>query len=124
MLQHIPIINLIKTIIDRTIPDKNAQQQAMSQALDAIQELDKGQLQLLLQDQKKNWFHSGWRPALAWICVFNFGYLTAFRDMLSGILNLSPTAGFSVGATVSLLIALLGMGGYRTAEKYLGIAQK
>lgn len=65
-------------------------------------------------------FKSGWRPALGWACVGGFTYQAIIRNILAW---LSENVGWTVPPSLemdtlmTLLFALLGLGGYRTAEK-------
>ena len=70
-------------------------------------------------------FVSGWRPALGWVCVLGIGYQMVFRPLLGCALvhwqvNLPE---LDISSLISLVVAMLGIAGYRTYEKTAGIAR-
>lgn len=90
--------------------------------IDALIKSDVAQAEINKIDaQKKNFWHSGWRPTIAWICVVGLAW-SVFLPVVSWGLTL---AGYTVpdlpqlGGEVitSLTFGLLGLGGYRTYEK-------
>lgn len=78
-------------------------------------------------------FVSGWRPFLGWVCGVGIGFefvlrpiLTWFNDVLSLVLGnpqMPPPPGLDVEQLMSLVVAMLGIAGYRTIEKHKGIAR-
>jgi hypothetical protein len=70
-----------------------------------------------LDAQSASFFRAGWRPATAWICVFGLGYSALFRPIVNGLTAIDMPA-TEAAVLSTLLIALLGLGGMRTAEKY------
>lgn len=72
-----------------------------------------------------NVFVSGWRPALGWVCVFGIGYQMVFRPLLGCALAYWNPAlpQLDISSLISLVVAMLGIAGYRTAEKTRGIAR-
>lgn len=73
-----------------------------------------------------NLFVSGARPAAIWICDLGLLYVFIVRPLLTW---LSPSIGLTAlppdidgNALMTLIMALLGLGGYRTYEKAKGVA--
>lgn len=69
-------------------------------------------------------FVAGWRPFLGWICGFGLGYQFVLRPLLQMVLvYVVPSAGFialvsiDTGQLMTLVLAMLGLGGLRTYEK-------
>ncbi len=64
-------------------------------------------------------FVSGWRPALGWVCVFGIGYQMVFRPLLGCILVYWKVQlpELDISSLISLVVAMLGIAGYRTYEK-------
>ncbi len=70
-----------------------------------------------------NLFVSGWRPAAGWVCVTGFGTAYIISPMIK---LLAPLCGYvgpalpalEMGELTPMLVALLGLGGYRTFERY------
>ena len=76
-------------------------------------------------------FVSGWRPALGWSCVFLLNYAWIGRDILAISLSLSGNESainylpeIDTGELLTLVFALLGLGGVRTWEKIKGVARR
>ena len=80
--------------------------------------------------QHPNWFVAGWRPALGWLCVLLLSYVWIGRDFIviglsllnrKDIIPLLPK--LEAGEILTLVLALLGLGGLRTYEKLSGKAR-
>jgi hypothetical protein len=70
-------------------------------------------------------FKGGWRPMVGWVCVSALAYQMVFRPLLgwaSQIYLWMPPPSLEVDTLMTLLFALLGLGGFRTAEKIKGVA--
>ncbi len=69
-------------------------------------------------------FVAGWRPFIGWVC--GLGFLWAFpgHPLFEWIVALSgsgvPTPAINTDHLMELVLALLGLGGLRTAEKIAG----
>lgn len=127
-------------ILDRFIPDKAAADAAKLAMFEAMQkgdlaelaastDLAKGQLEVnKVEAGNINWFVSGWRPAVGWVCVLGLFYeflarpLATFGAHLAGMALDAPT--LDLGALMTLLVGMLGLGAMRTAEKLSGAASK
>lgn len=75
-----------------------------------------------------NIFISGWRPAAGWACVSALVYQMLLRPIFGWIMvNLAgwslPPA-LETDTLMTLLFGMLGLGGYRMAEKMKGVASK
>jgi len=74
-------------------------------------------------------FVSGWRPALGWLCVSCLGYAWIIRDFMVIGLQLSEDTKHIVlpvidsSELMTLVLALLGLGGVRMYEKIKGVAR-
>lgn len=81
-----------------------------------------------IEAQHKSLFVSGWRPFVGWVCGSALAYHFILRDLVFWFLD---TMGFSVaplpeielGQLISILLAMLGMSGYRTYEKIKKVTQ-
>ena len=119
------VADLAGTVISRIWPDKSEQEkQQLAAAVMVIQ----GQLDINKEEAKSSSiFVSGWRPATGWMCVsacaWNWVGLPIVKVALlvGGYkLDISPA---DLTEMLPILIALLGLGGYRTAEKFKGVAR-
>ena len=75
-----------------------------------------------------NVFIAGWRPALGWLCVLLLGYAWLGRDLVEIGLALGGRAEIASGLPVietgelmTLVMALLGLGGIRAYEGIKGV---
>jgi len=76
-------------------------------------------------------FVSGARPALLWLCVFCLGYAWIFRDLVVVVLTAAGGPAIVAGLPVidtadlmTLVLALLGLGGMRTYEGLKGVKRE
>lgn len=67
-------------------------------------------------------FIAGWRPGLAWVCVFAMAYHYLFQPFVSTWVEGLPAV--DIGALYPLILALLGLGTMRTTEKIRKVNQK
>ncbi|WP_448191919.1 3TM-type holin [Azospirillum sp. sgz301742] len=69
-------------------------------------------------------FKSGWRPATGWLCLFGLAMETVVYPLLGWALTLwspgTPLPQVQTEVLTSLLAGLLGLGGYRTIERWKG----
>lgn len=126
------LLNIGSTVIDRILPDK-------TQAATAKAELLKMQLAGEIQAQidqievdkveaaSNNWFVAGWRPAVGWACTAGFVYSTILQPLIQFVavlchssFDMNKLPHMDTATTVSLLLALLGMGAYRSYDKAQG----
>lgn len=73
-------------------------------------------------------FVSGWRPAVGWVCVTGLGWNFIMIPMINLVLDLKGLAIdmplIDVSTMMPILVGMLGLGAYRTAEKIKGVANK
>ena len=87
-------------------------------------------LTTLEEAKHPNWFIAGWRPALGWLTVVLLAYAWIGRDFIIIGLSLAEKAStipmlpvVDTGQLLTLVMALLGLGGLRTYEKMNGKAR-
>jgi len=72
-------------------------------------------------------FVAGWRPGVGWCCVAAMAYMWVLRPIAADVMAIAgdplPPATLDITELFSLLIPLLGLGGYRTVEKLAGRAK-
>lgn len=131
-----------KSLIDRFFPDPQKKAEAelklleMQQngelaALAADTELAKAQILTNTEEAKStSLFIAGWRPHVGWVCGFAFSYHFLLQPFLLFLLYTFgtpetiakvaelPTLDWSAMSTV--LMGMLGLGGFRTYEKIKG----
>ena len=75
-------------------------------------------------------FHTSWRPMIGWVCVLALGWHFILFDLflwLKAILAphmAAPASPTGTGELVTVLLALLGLGGLRTMEKIKGVSRE
>ena len=81
----------------------------------------------LAEAQNPNMFVSGWRPAVGWVCTFALAWYYVLAPLTTYILSIAKVQAtipvFDSGTLISLLMALLGIGGLRTYEKVQGVSK-
>lgn len=72
-----------------------------------------------------SFFAAGWRPTAAWICVIALGYQLIARPLGNWVIvnftALSQCPPLNDDSLMTLVMGLLGLGVYRTAEKVKGV---
>lgn len=123
----IDIIKLGTDLINKLIPDKSQADQAKLKLLDLQQsgelKLEEfahnermGQIDLnKVEAQSSNLFVSGARPSAMWVCSLGFAYSVIIQPIMQGLGYNFPTLDNDV--LLTMLAALLGLGGFRTFEK-------
>jgi hypothetical protein len=127
------ILNVGNTLIERLIPDKNAQNQAKLAMLQMQAQGELAQLAGQLDVNKAeasnpNWFVAGWRPAVGWTCaaglVSQF-LISPFATWLASLLGHPINyPSLDMGTLLTLLMGMLGLGGLRTYEKTQDVVGK
>lgn len=107
-------------------PDTKVQLAEIQSELDEI--VAAGSIRQNVLDSAKGLFFSGWRALAGWISVTAFGIHTIGNwiiDLISDIygLGLTPIE-LEIQIVLYVLGALLGIGGFRTYEKYKGVQNK
>ena len=112
-------------ITGKEILDPTKLAELESKAMEIEFAATKAQTDINLEEAKNpNLFVSGWRPYIGWVC----GTALLWQMMGSSIFewvvkicgkDLQPPTMDTAGL-ISILIALLGLGGYRTVEKLKG----
>lgn len=120
------VVNAVGDQLNKKVEIQATQQSEELQA-NVIEET--GQIEVnKVEASNINLFVSGWRPAAGWVCVFGFGYQMVVRNIFGWIMEnlfhwtLPPN--LDIQTLMTLLFGLLGLGGYRMAEKIKGVASK
>jgi len=114
------VADLATTVINKIWPDKTEQEK---EQLAAAVVLVNGQLDInKAEATNPNWFVSGWRPFIGWVCGTGLGYqflvypiLVAFYPHITQL---------DMGTLITLLGGMLGLSIQRTYEKIQGVASK
>lgn len=132
------IFNLGSKLIDRLLPDPAQKAQAQLELLKLQQsgelaelaadtELLKGQIEInKIEANSNDFFKSNWRPAIGWVCGIAYfsnyvvaPFFTFFNNVFHGV-N-SPYPQIDMTTMMPVLLGLLGLGAYRTYDKYVQV---
>ena len=124
------ILDAIKGPLDKLIPDKNARQKFDHDLEMEMLRAGLAQLEInKVEAQHPSVFVAGWRPFVGWVCglslawhfigfdLLNWLRLAFFADMPE------PPALNGTETLVTVLMAMLGLGGLRTVEKLKGVGR-
>ena len=79
-----------------------------------------------IEAQHRTIFVAGWRPFIGWVCGVALAYVFILRDLLAWGLTMYQVGDVVAPPTLAIedlmtvLLALLGLGGLRTVEKLNG----
>ena len=135
------LLQLLKPIIGPTvekildlIPNKNERERAREDIektlIEGIQVAANAQMEInKVEAQHKSIFVAGWRPAIGWICGVALGWNYVLQPIMMwvGYLtghDLSGAPKLDGGELTTILLGMLGLGGYRTYEKLKGVARE
>jgi hypothetical protein len=101
-------------------PEKKAEIE--QKAMEIEYATTKAQTDINLEEAKNpNLFVSGWRPFVGWICGFSLGWQFIGSPIFEWIVKLTGkniiAPSLDTGSLITVLFALLGIGGMRTFEK-------
>ncbi len=118
----------------KLIPDKNerarAKEQFEGQMLAAMTGLVQGQLEINKEQAKhQSVFVAGGRPALMWVCAAAYAWQFVVQPMMTWLIlvigvKLPELPVLDMAPLSSLTLGMLGLAGYRTYEKRLGVARE
>jgi len=126
------LLPVASSVIDRVIPDKEAAEKAKREMqlelVNNINDIAKAQIEVNKQEAAhRNVFVAGWRPFIGWTCGAAFCYHFVIQPLLVFVLAANGVAldlpSFDMGALMTVLTGMLGLGGLRTFEKMKGAAK-
>jgi hypothetical protein len=126
------LLPVASSVIDRVIPDKEAAEKAKREMqielVNNINDIAKAQIEVnKTEAAHRNVFVAGWRPFIGWVCGAAFAYhfvlqpIFVFALAAYGVSLDLPS--FDMGALMTVLTGMLGLGGLRTFEKMKGAAK-
>lgn len=78
----------------------------------------------MMEAQHRSVFVAGWRPFIGWVCGAGLAWKFVFYEMFGWLSTIFggpvPPQLIGVQELIPLVIALLGLGAYRTTEKMAG----
>lgn len=132
-----PIADIIKAVVSRVWPDpveqakvqlEFAKMQMDGSLAELTAETDLAKAQIGVNDDEAkstNWFVAGARPFIMWGCGFSFLYATLFEPIARFLATVffNYSGAFPVldtTMTTKVLFGILGLGAYRSFEKWSG----
>ncbi len=127
------LISPVSNLLEKVVPDSDkraelaheiatmAERQAHDIALAQI-EVNKAEA------SSQSVFKGGWRPFIGWVCGSAFAYhflvqpIAVFVLAYAGM-DTPPLPEFDMGALMTVLGGMLGLGSLRTFEKYKGVSK-
>ena len=123
------LIGLIPNANDRA----KAQEEFNKALLEATVNANMGQLAINQEEAKSSSvFVAGWRPAVGWVCGFALAYQFVLQPLLAygisiystyGHYPIPPLPALDTSSLITVLMALLGLGGMRTYERVNGVSR-
>ncbi len=119
-------IGLVDKFIGKFVKDKDLAAKltaaARSQEFAGELSLLVGQMEInKIEAAHPNWFISGWRPAVGWICGAGLLYNTILSPFLDIWLEVPEV---DVSLLMPVLMGMLGLGAMRSFEKSKGVARE
>ena len=127
------LIGPVSTLLDKFVEDKD-QKAALAHEIATMSEKHAQQIALAQIEVNKaeaasgSFFRGGWRPAVGWTCSVAFAWHFVMQPFAIFILTYAgmevPTLPeFDMGALMTVLGGLLGLGSLRTFEKFKGVSK-
>lgn len=131
------LCDLVNNAINKVWPDASEEEKAKlslaSQQLAGELQISLSQAAINLADaQSGRLFNSGWRPAIGWVCALSLACYYVPQFLLASIIwvrvcwsaeTLAPYPIGQISGLTELVLAVLGLGGFRTLEKIKGVAK-
>jgi len=127
------MVSTIGGIVNKFIPDRDAQVKLQAELQMKLLEIEadaaKAQTQInAIEAASPNFFASGWRPCVGWVCALAFAWQFVGQPAFSFFYALiykqpAPVVALDHDALNTVLFGLLGLGGFRTWEKIKGAAK-
>ena len=121
--------DLREALTGKGIEDPNKRAEIELKLAQLENALQNGQIEInKAEASNPNWFVAGWRPSVGWVGSFALAYQFILQPLIIWAvkiygLNIQPPT-LDTGMLFNLVLAMLGLGGYRTFEKVKGIQSR
>jgi hypothetical protein len=124
---------LIDDVVTRIWPDATEVEKAKIDQLKTEMQnefaLMLGQMDINKIEAAGNWFSSGWRPGVGWVCASALAYSAVIEPIarfvaavVFGYVGAFPAIDTTI--TMQVLFGMLGFGVMRSSDKFLGTTRK
>lgn len=117
-------------IVDKLVPDKGQAAELKHELHLTLAKLNMAQMAVNAEEAKHaSLFVAGWRPFIGWVCGAALAWqfigapLAQWGLTLAGLELVYAVPKIDSGNLMELVMAMLGMAGLRTYEKYGGVAR-
>ena len=122
------LIDPISNILDKFVADKDLKQKLEHELKTELHRANMAQIEVNKEQAKhSSLFVSGARPAIMWVCclgLFWSFFLAPFLNWLIIVTGSDVTLpSIQTEGLLTLTLSLLGLGGYRSFEKFKGVAR-
>ena len=122
------LIDPISNILDKFVVDKDLKQKLEHELKTELHRANMAQIEVNKEQAKhSSLFVSGARPAIMWVCclgLFWSFFLAPFLNWLIVVTGSDVTLpAIQTEGLLTLTLSLLGLGGYRSFEKFKGVAR-
>ena len=122
------LIDPISNILDKFVADKDLKVKLQHELDQELHKANMAQIEVNKEQAKHaSLFVSGARPAIMWVCCLGLFWSFFLAPFLSWLIVASGSTAtlpaIETEGLLSLTLALLGLGGYRSFEKFKGVAR-
>lgn len=122
------VVGVAGKVLDKFVEDKDLKTKLNAELQAQIIQLDLAQAQANIEQAKHaSIFVAGARPAIMWVCCFALAWQFILAPITSWLVALGYPAvllpPLETEGLIGLIMALLGLGGMRTVEKWQGVAR-
>ena len=122
------LIDPISDILDKFIPDKDLKLKLQHELNQELHKANMAQIEVNKEQAKHgSLFVSGARPAIMWVCCLGLFWSFFLAPLLNWFLAISgtdmPLPAIETDGLLTLTLSLLGLGCYRSFEKFKGVAR-
>ena len=122
------LIDPISKILDKFVADKDLKQKLEHELKSELHRANMAQIEVnKVEAQHRTVFVAGWRPFTGWVCATALAYHFIVEPVLVFFLSWYgiqiELPQFDMGSLLTVLMGMLGLGGFRTYEKKQGLTK-
>mgnify|MGYP001319960167 FL=1 len=122
------LIDPISNILDKFVADKDLKQKLEHELKTELHRANMAQIEVNKERAKhSSLFVSGARPAIMWVCCLGLFWSFFLAPFLNWLIIVTGSdvslPAIQTEGLLTLTLSLLGLGGYRSFEKFKGVAR-